>query len=177
MGNMSLTVWEIFLIIHKGLYENPKVLHMGGGLERAEICRRSENRECAKGLWSGMELPYNLVNIATCVIYHKCRGKKRWKYGNVEKACPREGVGSASGVLGLLSCSRTPLYAPRAKSPAALPEERHVLACTGWAGEIAGLFEHSLLLEIIDGIWQSQAALKEFRIIQQPQVWKVSSFL
>jgi hypothetical protein len=73
MGNLP--------IVHKGLYENPKVLHMGWGLERAEVCRRSENRECAKGLWSGMGLPYNLVNIAICVIYHKCRGKKRWMYG------------------------------------------------------------------------------------------------
>ncbi|MEE9233691.1 MAG: hypothetical protein V3U07_09545 [Nitrospirales bacterium] len=26
------------------------------------------------------------------------------------------------------------VYAPSAKSPAALPEERHVLACTGWGG-------------------------------------------
>ncbi len=29
------------------------------------------------------------------------------------------------------------VYVPRAKGPAALPEERHVLACTGWAGETA----------------------------------------
>ena len=35
---------------------------------------------------------------------------------------------AASCVLGLLACSRTPLYAPRAKSPAAL---------------LDGLFEHS----------------------------------
>ncbi len=75
---------------------------------------------------------------------------------------------SASGVHGLLSCSRTHLYAPRAKSPAALPEERHVLACTGRAGETGGLFEHSLLLVVIHGIGQSPSALKELRIIQQP---------
>ncbi|MEE9232802.1 MAG: hypothetical protein V3U07_05060, partial [Nitrospirales bacterium] len=68
----------------------------------------------------------------------------------------------------LLSCSRTHLYAPRAQSPAALPEERHVLARTGWASETARLFEHSLLLLIIYGKWQSQSALKGFRIIQQP---------
>ncbi len=36
------------------------------------------------------------------------------------------------------------VYAPRANYPAALPEEWHVLACTGWAGETADLFEHSL---------------------------------
>ncbi|MEE9233712.1 MAG: hypothetical protein V3U07_09650 [Nitrospirales bacterium] len=75
---------------------------------------------------------------------------------------------SASGVLELLSCSCTPLYAPRAKSPAALPKERHVLACTGRAGETAGFFEHSFLLFAIQGIWQSSSPLKEFRIIQQP---------
>ena len=46
---------------------------------------------------------------------------------------------SASGVLGLLSCSRTHLYASRAKSPAALPEKRRVLARPGWAGETAAL--------------------------------------
>ena len=47
---------------------------------------------------------------------------------------------SASGVLGLLSCSRIHLYAPPAQSPAVLPEEKHVLACTGWAGETIGPF-------------------------------------
>ena len=36
------------------------------------------------------------------------------------------------------------VYAPLAKSPLALPEERCVLAGPGWAGETAGLFEHSL---------------------------------
>jgi len=46
---------------------------------------------------------------------------------------------AASGVLTILPCSRTHLYAPRAKTPAPLPEERHVLACTGWAGEEADL--------------------------------------
>jgi len=29
------------------------------------------------------------------------------------------------------------VYVPGAKAPTALPEERHVLACTGWAGETA----------------------------------------
>ena len=31
----------------------------------------------------------------------------------------------------------------------ALPEERHVLADPGWAGETVGLFEQSLLLVVI----------------------------
>ncbi len=35
------------------------------------------------------------------------------------------------------------VYAPGAKAPAALPVERHVLACTGWAGATAGLFEQA----------------------------------
>ena len=47
---------------------------------------------------------------------------------------------SASGVLGPLSCSRTPLYAPPAKGPAALTVERRVLARRGWEGK-KGLFE------------------------------------
>jgi len=34
-------------------------------------------------------------------------------------------------------------YAPGVKAPAALPEEKHVLACTGWAGETEGLFEQA----------------------------------
>ena len=34
-------------------------------------------------------------------------------------------------------------YAPGAKAPAALSEERHVLGCTGWAGETEGLFEQA----------------------------------
>ncbi|MEE9231942.1 MAG: hypothetical protein V3U07_00660 [Nitrospirales bacterium] len=75
---------------------------------------------------------------------------------------------AASGVPGLLSCSRTHLYAPRAKSPAALPEEKHVLADLGWAGDTVGLFEHSLVLLVIQGIWHNQQALKEFRLFQQP---------
>ncbi len=32
------------------------------------------------------------------------------------------------------------------KGPAPLSEERHVLACMGWAGEKAGLFEQPLFL-------------------------------
>jgi hypothetical protein len=32
-----------------------------------------------------------------------------------------------------------------------------------------GFFEHSLFLLVIHGIWQSQSALKELRIIQPPQ--------
>ncbi|MEE9232094.1 MAG: hypothetical protein V3U07_01425, partial [Nitrospirales bacterium] len=56
---------------------------------------------------------------------------------------------SASGVLGLLSCSRTHLYAPRAKIRVALPEERHVLACTAWAGETAAI------LNILFCYWSS----------------------
>ena len=46
---------------------------------------------------------------------------------------------SVSGVLGPLSSSHTPctLGLP---SPCGLPEERHVLACTGWAGETEGFF-------------------------------------
>ena len=38
------------------------------------------------------------------------------------------------------------VYALGAKAPAALPVERHVLACTGWAGETAGLFEQASCL-------------------------------
>ncbi len=76
---------------------------------------------------------------------------------------------SASGVLGLLWCSHTHLCAPRAKSPAALPEERCVFAHLGWVGETEGLFEQSLLVLVIHGIGESQSALKELRIIQQPQ--------
>ncbi|MEE9232418.1 MAG: hypothetical protein V3U07_03080 [Nitrospirales bacterium] len=34
-------------------------------------------------------------------------------------------------------------YALGAKAPAALSEERHVLGCTGWAGETEGLFEQA----------------------------------
>ena len=49
--------------------------------------------------------------------------------------------GSASGVLGPLSCSRTYEYAPRAKAPAALPVEGRVLARLGWAGQTTGFFE------------------------------------
>ncbi len=45
---------------------------------------------------------------------------------------------AASGVLAAWLCSRTPLTAPPVKAAAALPEERHVLACLGWAGETAG---------------------------------------
>ena len=36
-------------------------------------------------------------------------------------------------------------YAPRAKGPAALPVERHVLACLGWVGQTTDLFEHLLV--------------------------------
>ncbi len=45
--------------------------------------------------------------------------------------------------VGLLSCSRFPMYAPRTKAAAVLPKERCVLAHAGWAGETAGLFEQS----------------------------------
>ncbi|MEE9232821.1 MAG: hypothetical protein V3U07_05155 [Nitrospirales bacterium] len=51
--------------------------------------------------------------------------------------------------IGLLSCSRTHLYAPRAKSPAALPEERRVLARPGWVGETV------VFLNIPSGYWSS----------------------
>jgi hypothetical protein len=54
----------------------------------------------------------------------------------------------------------------------ALPVERFVLAHSGWAGKTAGLSERSLLLLIIHGKWQSQSALKGFRIIQQPPIGK-----
>ncbi len=38
------------------------------------------------------------------------------------------------------------VYVPRTNGPAALPEEKHVLACTGWAGETGGHFEQPLFL-------------------------------
>ncbi len=41
---------------------------------------------------------------------------------------------AASGVLALLPCSRTAVYAPRVNGPAALPAERPVLAGQGWEG-------------------------------------------
>ncbi len=37
----------------------------------------------------------------------------------------------------------------------------------GWAGEMTGLLEHSLLLWGIHEIWQPLSGLKEFGIIQQ----------
>jgi len=37
--------------------------------------------------------------------------------------------------------SRTNSYAPGVNPSAVLPEERHVLACMGWAGEKASFFE------------------------------------
>ena len=52
---------------------------------------------------------------------------------------------AASFVLGLLSCSRSPLYAPRAQSPAAFSVERRVSARLGREGENSAHFEHSLL--------------------------------
>ena len=49
---------------------------------------------------------------------------------------------TASGVLGLLSYSRTTVYAPRAKSPAALLD---LTPPIGFA-QAGGLFEHSTSL-------------------------------
>ncbi len=65
---------------------------------------------------------------------------------------------AASGVIAAWPCSRTPPDAPLVQEAAALPEERHVLACTGWAGGIANLFEHSsILVVVVDylamGLW------------------------
>ncbi len=64
---------------------------------------------------------------------------------------------SASSVLGSLSgfaltdlalfapfALTYSVYAPGAKAPAVLPEEKCVLAHMGWAGETAGLFEQAL---------------------------------
>ena len=45
---------------------------------------------------------------------------------------------AASGVLGPLSCSRTPLDALRTKGPAALAVERRVLERRGWEGKKGG---------------------------------------
>ncbi len=44
------------------------------------------------------------------------------------------------------------VYAPGIKAPAALPEERCVLAQPGWAGETAGLFEQPSFHLTLEGV-------------------------
>ena len=61
---------------------------------------------------------------------------------------------AASGVLGPLSCSRTPLYAPHTKEPAALAVERRVLARRGWEGKEGGF------LNILPWSWCKDARTK-----------------
>ena len=70
-----------------------------------------------------------------------------------------------------MSDSRTPLYAPlrhngralreAVSHTAALLEDKHVLACTGWAGEIAGLIEHSLLCLNVSGYLTDWDAIEQ----------------
>jgi hypothetical protein len=51
------------------------------------------------------------------------------------------GFAQAGRPLAVLTYS---VYVPGTKFPAALPEKKHVLACTGWAGETVGLFEQAI---------------------------------
>ncbi len=65
---------------------------------------------------------------------------KRWQ--NVEKVRQRRSLASHRHGRAFVVL-RYYEYAPRAKSPAALPVERRVLARLGWAGQTTFLFEHS----------------------------------